>query len=67
MTDFETYNAGSVFLLRAVSAEAQDWVEQHIPADAIRWGGAVVIEANFVPPVLIGIEDDGLTINEEGE
>lgn len=62
MTDFHFFDHGSITVLKAVSGGAKDWVDTHIPEDALYWAGGVVIEPRYVEPILNGIEDDGLTV-----
>jgi hypothetical protein len=40
--DFELSGGGTVYLLRPVTRAAHSWVEDHLPADATWFGGAVV-------------------------
>lgn len=60
--DFTFANHGSICTLQPVSAAAQEWVAEHIPADAQTWGSAIVIEPRYVSEVLSGISDDGLEV-----
>jgi hypothetical protein len=64
MSDFEFADHGSICLLVPISPDANDWVSEHIPDDAMRWGAcAIVIEPRYVDDVLAGILDEGLTIH----
>jgi hypothetical protein len=64
MTDFTFTDHGSITLLVAQSAAAKAWVDEHLPADAQRWGAnQIVIEPRYVGPILQGLSDDGLTVS----
>ena len=62
MTDFTLHNEGSIALLTPISEAGTEWVSQHIPEDAMRFAGAVVIEHRYVADIVAGITGDGLTI-----
>jgi len=60
-TDFLVQNEGSVAILYPQNDEAQQWVDDHLPLDAPRWGGnGVVIEHRYLGDILFGIHNDGL-------
>jgi len=62
-TDFIVLDHGSICVLTALSDEAQAWVDEHLPEDAQIWGpNGTVIEPRYLPPILDGIEADGLTV-----
>ena len=44
-----------------VEAAAEDWIREHIPADAQYFGSAIVVEHRFIQDILEGIVHDGLT------
>lgn len=60
--DFYVENHGSLFLLRPISPAANTWVDEHIPADANYFGGAVVVEHRYIQDIVQGIKDDGLEV-----
>ena len=60
--DFTFENHGSICLLRPITEEAEQWVEQCIDPDHQEFAGAVVIEPRYVENVLNGIECDGLIV-----
>jgi hypothetical protein len=49
-------------LLEPLTDPARAWVEEHIQADAVRYGPAIVIEHRFIDKILTGIMRDGLTM-----
>ena len=59
--DFHVDNHGSLALLWADSAAAADWVDENL-AHAMRWCGAVVIEPRYLPAILEGLSEEGLTV-----
>ena len=60
--DFNLSNEGSLFLLAALTPEADDWCEAHLPSDRLLYAGCVVIEPRFVENIVEGIHADELTI-----
>lgn len=63
MTDFTLENHGTIAVLTPLTEEAEDWVVSYLPEDAQQWGRGVVIEPRYLPPIIEGIEADGMTIN----
>jgi hypothetical protein len=62
--DFVCENHSSIFLLRHVSPAASDWINEHLPADHLTFGNAVVIEPRYVWAILNGLQEDGLTVSQ---
>jgi hypothetical protein len=62
-SDFICENHSSIFLLRPVSPAAFDWINEHLPADRLTFGNAVVIEPRYVWSILSGLQEDGLTVS----
>ena len=52
-------NEGTISLLQPVDADAENWIEEHLPAEHQVWGSASVIEHRFVLPILEGIRNAG--------
>ncbi len=61
-TDFELSGGGTVYLLRPLARAARVWVEEHLPADATWFGGAVVVEHRYIGPIIGGAIADGLVV-----
>ena len=51
----------SVYVLKPLTQEAEDWIEERIDPNATWFGGGIAIEHGYVDDVLMGIEVDGLT------
>ena len=62
MPDFECSNHGSIWLLTPMNENAQDWCDEHLPDDAPMHGVSYGIEARYAEPIILGIRDDGLTV-----
>ena len=60
--DFELSGGGTVYLLRPVTRAAHHWVEDHLPADATWFAGAVVVEHRYIGPIIGGPIGDGLVV-----
>ncbi len=52
-------NHGCIFLLQPLTSFAQEWIAENIPAKALKWAGATVVEHEFIRDVLIGIQEAG--------
>ena len=60
--DFELSGGGTVYRLRPVTRAAHNWVEDHLPADATWFAGAVVVEHRDIGPIIGGAIEDGLVV-----
>jgi hypothetical protein len=60
--DFSYSDEGSIVLLTPITAAANDWVQEHLPGDAMRFGHSIVIEHRYADDILNGIVNDGLLI-----
>jgi hypothetical protein len=61
-SDFDLTNQGSLMILVPVSEAAQEWANEHLPDDAMKWGGGFVIEHRFIDNIVDGIEAEGLIV-----
>jgi hypothetical protein len=59
--DFLVVNGGSIIILSWQSCAGEEWVKEHIPVDAIWFGGGVVVERRYIDDILTGIVNDWLT------
>jgi len=60
--DFRVQNDGSSFLLHANTRAAKNWVEEHIPRDAMTWHGDIVVAPGYISDIVKGAVDDGLMV-----
>jgi hypothetical protein len=60
--DFLVADYGTLFLLQPLTDRASAWVEEHLAADRLTWGSAVVVEPRYVADIVAGIRDDGLVV-----
>lgn len=60
--DIQIENHGSIVLLRPLSDEASDWIDEHIPDDALWFAGALVVEPRYVDDIIEGMSADGLSL-----
>lgn len=61
-TNFTVRDEGSIVLLTPESPEARNWALEFLPEDAMRFGGAIVIEHRYADDIITGIQNDGLTV-----
>jgi hypothetical protein len=52
--DFRVQNDGSSFLLHANTKAARNWVEEHIPRDAMTWHGDIVVAPGYISDIVKG-------------
>jgi hypothetical protein len=62
MSDLSVQNHGAIFLLRGQTEAGRDWISEHIPSDAQRWSGAIVIEHRYIDNIVAGAMNDGLEV-----
>jgi len=64
MADIEVANGGSIVLLRPVTSEGRDWVEENIGQDNgyQPYWPTVVCEARYAGDVIDGMVADGLEV-----
>jgi hypothetical protein len=60
--DFVCEYHTSLFLLRPLSPAAFDWIADNLPLNRLTWGTATVIEPRYVWPIILGIQDSGLSV-----
>jgi len=63
--DFQLIRQSTIFLLEPLTDAARTWVEEHISADATRFGPAIVIEHRCITDIVTGICNAGLTVGSE--
>jgi len=62
MRDLLVRDEGSIFLLVPVTPAGQEWVDEHIPADAQTFGKAIVVEHRYIADIVNGALADGLEV-----
>lgn len=61
--DLVVQDHGSIFLLTPRSDAGQEWIDEHIPADAQRWGvNSIVVEHRYITDIVLGAQADGLDV-----
>lgn len=53
---------GSVCLVRGAGQEAEWFLEENMPLDATRFGGAYVVEPRYVGDIMEDLHDRGFTV-----
>jgi hypothetical protein len=65
IADFQLFNHISIFTLQPLTPAADLWIEENLPARHICHGNHVAIEPRYLEEILVGIEEDGLTLNQD--
>jgi hypothetical protein len=61
--DFRVVDHGSICILHALTEAAEEWVNEHLPADAQTWGtNGTVVEPRYIAPIIEGILADCLDV-----
>ena len=53
---------GTIALLTPLTREAEEWCDEHLPEDAMRHGQAYAVEPRYVPPILVGLSEEGFAV-----
>ena len=61
--DFQLIRQSTIYLLEPLTDTARAWVEEHIPADATRFGPAIVVEHRYIADIVTGITVAGLSVD----
>lgn len=60
VVDFTVANHGSVVLLKTLTPDAEEWVEEHVGGeDTQTWGGALCIEPRYITPIVDALHAEG--------
>jgi len=60
--DFQLIRQSTIFLLEPLTDGGRAWAEEHIPADATRFGPAIVVERRCIADILTRICFAGLAV-----
>jgi hypothetical protein len=63
MDDFHVENHISIILLQPLTPAAWAFVDEHLPEDAMRYAGAIVVEPRYIDDIVEGARAEGLTVN----
>jgi hypothetical protein len=55
-------NEGTVFVFCPLTAEAKDWIDEHVQSDALWFGSALVVEHRYAWGLAQGMQDAGLVL-----
>lgn len=62
MADITIDNHGSILIFRGASLEGKRWMAEHLPEDAQRWAGGIVVEPRYAGDIIDGAINDGLEV-----
>lgn len=60
--DIQIQNEGSIYLIRGISENGQQWLDDHISDDAQMFGDVIVVEHRYIDDIVSGIIQDGLKL-----
>jgi hypothetical protein len=60
--DLHVHGGGSVYFLRPVTQCGASWVDEHIPSDAMRFAGAIVVEHRYICSIVAAAIAAGLEV-----
>jgi len=64
--DVEVVSHGSLVSLKPRTKAGIEWVDEHLPADHLKFGGAVMVEWRFASDIVDGLVQDGLNVKVDG-
>ena len=65
MPDVRVHENGSVVLLVPMTPAARAWITENVHTEPWQWlGGSLAIDWRFVPDLLDGMVDAGLTVGD---
>jgi hypothetical protein len=62
MRDIIIRNHGTLCIMVAITHAGEDWIAEHIPEDAQRWGKGIVVEPRYIEDIVEGARADGLEV-----
>jgi hypothetical protein len=62
--DFQLIRQSTICLLEPLTNAARAWVQDHISADATRFGPAIVVEHRGIAEIVTGIAVAGLSVDQ---
>ncbi len=63
MADIFVNNHGSILIFVPATEAGMEWMDENLPADAMRWSGGVVVEPRYAGPIIEGAINDGLEVH----
>ena len=60
--DVQVENHGTIFLVRALSTFAANWIEEHVSDDGQFFGGALLVEHRYIADLVAGMREAGLVV-----
>ena len=49
---------GSIAVVQPLTGAAREWIDEHVAADALWWGGGLVVEPRYLDNLLAGMRHD---------
>ena len=63
VVDVEVQNHGSLMVFNLNTADAQEWVEEHVGGETTWWGeNGLVVEPRYAQDLAAGMVGDGLVV-----
>lgn len=64
MADFRINDHGSICTMLPLTDLGREWCDDRLPDDAPMHGNAYGIEPRYLPDIIFGLTDDGLTYRQ---
>ncbi len=61
--DIDAQDVGTLWIVSSETDAGQDWLEQNLQAETLRWAGGFVVEPRYVGPILEGACAAGLEVS----
>jgi hypothetical protein len=57
---------GAFGTIAPMTAAGRNWCAENLQVESWQWhGGAIVVERNYLPAIIDGMEDDGLIVSRD--
>lgn len=62
IADVKVQRENTLFLVFPLTPEANDWIADNIPDDALFYGSALVVEQRYIVDIVNGMVSEGLKV-----
>jgi hypothetical protein len=59
---FTVEDHGSIVLVRPLTDDVEEWLEEHTDEESQWFGGALVVEPRYLSPLLAGMFEEGFAV-----
>ena len=60
--DMSIENCGSILLFQPLTLVGEQWINDHVTPNSLRYNGALVVEGRYAADLAVGMQEDGLAV-----